>query len=74
MLEFRVKTILIPTLQGFGSIATKSFVARHAESWQLVSIATKRHSLAAVAIGRMVIGYRHEKENMAINLAIATSK
>ena len=34
----------------------------------------KRHSLAAVATGHMVIAYYHEKAIVAIKRAIATSR
>jgi hypothetical protein len=61
------------SLQGFGSIATILFVVIHAELWQYVCIATKWHSLPAVAIGHMVIGYCHKIGIVAINCAIATT-
>jgi hypothetical protein len=60
-------------LQGFGSIATKIIVATHAKLWQYVPIATKRLSLASVAIGHMVIGYRNKKAIMAVKCVIATT-
>ena len=61
------------SLQGSGSIATKSVVTIHAYLWRYVPIATKQHSLAAVATGHMVIGYCHKKVNVAIKCVIATT-
>jgi hypothetical protein len=61
------------TLQGFGSIATTTFVVISEKLSQYLPIATTLRSLPSVATGRMVIGYYHKNQNVARKRSIATA-